>query len=230
MGRSDRGRSAGGDDHQGAGRVSGLRRTSAASLVVLAFTPAACSIEARDESTTGQSLGRAHVGLAESTAPANVVEPQPEAGSCHYRGRGLYSEPDPRCTSGALNPAVTAATIGSTICREGWTATVRPLEWVSEAEKRASMAAYGSDAPLSDAEEDHDVPLSLGGAVNDPRNMWPEPRASPNPKDRLERDLSELVCRGRISLVFAQRLIARDWIAAGRWVQAHLPGFRWRVS
>jgi hypothetical protein len=74
------------------------------------------------------------------------------------------------------------------------------------------------------------VPLELGGAVNDPRNLWPEPGASPNPKDAVEDRLSELVCRGRVSLAFAQRLIAGDWIAAGQWVHEHFPRFRWRVS
>ncbi|MGW4529241.1 hypothetical protein [Amycolatopsis sp. NPDC004378] len=34
--------------------------------------------------------------------------------------------PDPACTPGALNPDVTQASIGSTICVSGWTATIRP--------------------------------------------------------------------------------------------------------
>jgi hypothetical protein len=31
------------------------------------------------------------------------------------------------------------------------------------------------------------------------------------------------VCRGRISLRFAQRLIATDWLRARRWVNEHFP-------
>src|SRR5579871_4859124 len=82
--------------------------------------------------------GPTHGGkLAYSSASANVVQPQPPPGSCHALGSGLYSEPDPRCTPGALNPQVTQATIAQTICRAGWTATVRPVESVTEAEKRA---------------------------------------------------------------------------------------------
>jgi hypothetical protein len=42
--------------------------------------------------------------------------------SCAARG----ALPDPACTPGALNPDVTPATIGATICMSGWTATVRP--------------------------------------------------------------------------------------------------------
>jgi hypothetical protein len=34
--------------------------------------------------------------------------------------------PDPARTRGPLNPMVTQATIGSTICFRGWTQTVRP--------------------------------------------------------------------------------------------------------
>jgi hypothetical protein len=51
-------------------------------------------------------------------------------------------------------------------------------------------------------------------------NLSPEP-ASPKPgyheKDRLENTLSRLVCRGRISQRFAQRLIATDWLHARQW-------------
>jgi len=65
-------------------------------------------------------------------------------------------------------------------------------------------------------EYDHLVPLELGGAADDPRNLWPEPGASPNPKDALEDQLNELVWRRRIALAHAQRLIAENWIAAHR--------------
>jgi hypothetical protein len=161
-------------------------------------------------------------GLAYSIAGAYVIQPQPPAGACHARGSGLYSEPDLHCTPGALDPAVTQATIDSTICRRGWTATVRPPESITEPEKLASMAAYGVGGSASAYEYDHDVPLELGGAVNDPQNLWPEPDyATPsafylNPKDHLEQALNRLVCDGRMSLSYAQRAIATDWVAAYR--------------
>jgi hypothetical protein len=142
------------------------------------------------------------------------VQAQPAPGSCHAIGSGLYSRPDPRCTPGALNPAVTQGTIGRTICQEGWTDTVRPPESVTEAEKAASMAAYGDSEAMSDYEYDHLVPLELGGAVNDPRNLWPEPGASPNPKDAVEDGLNREVCDGQLTLAQAQRAIATDWLRA----------------
>jgi hypothetical protein len=145
-----------------------------------------------------------------------VVQPQPAAGSCRAVGTGLYSRPDSRCTPGALNPAVTQATINSTICVAGWTKTVRPPENITEQEKAASMAAYGATGSMGDYEYDHFVSLELGGATNDPRNLWPEPGASPNPKDAVEDDLHQQVCDGQISLAKAQGEIVTNWVALAR--------------
>jgi hypothetical protein len=137
----------------------------------------------------------------------------------------LFVEPDPACTPGAVSPAVTQRNIGRTICRAGgYTGSVRPPEAVTEPEKEASMGAYGDRADPPSVEYDHLMPLELGGAVNDPRNLWPEPDYARvpldgyvrNPKDRLEDRLRDLVCRGELKLAEAQRLIARDWVRAYR--------------
>jgi hypothetical protein len=152
-------------------------------------------------------------GLPYSTAGNHVVQSQPPAGSCHAIGSGLYSRPDPRCTPGALNPQVTQATIGRTICRRGWTASVRPPESVTEPEKLASMAAYGDGGSPGRYEYDHFVPLELGGATNDRRNLWPEPGASPNPKDAVEDELKARVCDGEMTLAAAQRAIVANWVS-----------------
>jgi hypothetical protein len=194
-------------------RVS-LRATSVALLLAMALAGLAAAIVA---AAVGQTAPN---GLPYSTASAHVVQRQPPAGSCHATGSGLYSMPDLHCTPGALNPAVTQATIGSTICRSGWTTTVRPPESITEPEKLASIAAYGDRRPVSSYEYDHDVPLELGGAVNDPRNLWPEPDYPMqsgfylNPKDHLERALNRLVCGGEMSLSRAQGLIAANWVSA----------------
>ncbi len=128
--------------------------------------------------------------------------------------------PDPAKTPGALNPEVTQATIGSTICVSGWTRTVRPASAYTSALKRQQMREYGyADRRMSDFEEDHLVPLVLGGAPYDPRNLWPEPRATADGwtasvKDDLEAALGRQVCSGRVPLAEAQQAIATDWIAA----------------
>ncbi|HEX5225544.1 MAG TPA: hypothetical protein VFW29_10490 [Solirubrobacteraceae bacterium] len=160
-------------------------------------------------------------GLAYSSASARTVQRQPPAGSCHMIGSGLYARPDPRCTPGAVNPEVTQSTIATTICRPGWTATVRPAESITEPEKLASLRSYGVKG-ASRFEYDHFVPLELGGAVNDPRNLWPEPDYSApsgfylNPKDHLEYVLKRRVCAGSMTLAQAQRTIALDWPSAYR--------------
>jgi hypothetical protein len=169
-------------------------------------------------------LARARsLGLAYSTAANDVVHGQPSPGSCHAIGAGLDERPDPGCTPGALNPAVTQATIHRTICVHGWTATVRPPEGITEQEKAASMGAYGDAGSLGDYEYDHFVPLELGGATNDPRNLWPEPGPSPNPKDTVENELRSEVCDGQLSLATAQREIVRNWVALARSLGAATP-------
>lgn len=154
--------------------------------------------------------------IAYSTASSDVVQSQPAPGSCHALGASLYSRPDPSCTPGALNPAVTQATIDRTICVEGWTSTVRPPESITEQEKAASMAAYGDTGSMGDYEYDHFVPLELGGATNDPRNLWPEPGGSPNPKDAVENALHRMVCDGQLQLTKAQHIIATNWVSRAR--------------
>jgi hypothetical protein len=163
------------------------------------------------------------LGLVYSNASNDVVQSQPAPGSCRAIGSGLYSRPDPSCTPGALNPAVTQATIYNTICVAGWTDTVRPPESVTEQEKAASASAYGDTGSMGDYEYDHFVPLELGGATNDDGNLWPEPGASPNPKDAVEDTLREKVCAGQLSLAQAQREIVSEWTALAARAPASSP-------
>ena len=132
------------------------------------------------------------------------------------------SLPNPSRTPGATNPAVTQENIGETICVRGWTRTVRPLEEFTYQMKRRQLREWRyENRRLRDYEEDHLVPLALGGAPNDARNLWPEPRISADGwgadrKDELEATLSRLVCSGQLRLAAAQAAIATDWTAAYR--------------
>jgi hypothetical protein len=202
--------------------MSPLERTIPARPVALAgCLVLACLVALAVAAPIAPAASTAPSGLAYSTASARAVQRQPPARSCHMLGSGLYARPDPRCTPGAVNPEVTQGTIRTTICRSGWTSTVRPAESITEPEKLASMRAYGVTGP-SRYEYDHLVPLELGGAVNDPRNLWPEPDyAAPsgfylNPKDHLEYTLKRRVCSGAMTLAQAQRAIAIDWVGAYR--------------
>jgi hypothetical protein len=112
---------------------------------------------------------------------------------------------DPARTPGVLNPAVTQATIGATICRSGWTRTVRPPTDYTNALKLQQMRAYGEHGPMSAYQEDHLVSLELGGDPTDPQNLWPEPYPRAATVDTIENELNAQVCSGHLSLADAQR-------------------------
>jgi hypothetical protein len=108
-------------------------------------------------------------------------------------------------TPGVLNPAVTEATIGSTICRRGWTRTIRPPVSYTNDLKRRGLLAYRLRGPPSAYQEDHLISLELGGHPTDPRNLWPEPYPRAAAVDLQENELNAQVCSGRLSLDEAQR-------------------------
>jgi hypothetical protein len=119
--------------------------------------------------------------------------------------RAVHYPADWRLTPGALNPDVTQATIRSTICVRGWTATVRPpAEYTGEL-KLEQMRAYRRSGPPRDYQEDHLISLELGGHPTDPRNLWPEPYPRASAVDRIENELNAAVCSGRLTLAEAQR-------------------------
>jgi hypothetical protein len=128
--------------------------------------------------------------------------------------------PDSACTPGATDPRVTQATIRTTICRRGYTASIRPPVTVTDPIKRERMVAYGLNAQSQRSLElDHLIPLELGGAPQDIANLWPEPssgNANSHMKDAVEHYLNSEVCRGTMQLADAQRQIATDWLAVYR--------------
>jgi len=108
-------------------------------------------------------------------------------------------------TPGVLNPAVAQATIRSTICRRGWTRTIRPPVDFTNALKQRQLRQYGMRGPPSAYQEDHLISLELGGNPADPRNLWPEPYPRASAVDRIENDLNNRVCTGSLTLADAQR-------------------------
>ncbi|MDQ0937119.1 hypothetical protein [Streptomyces turgidiscabies] len=176
-------------------------------------------------------------GAAESGAPGGAqsiaagagpqkkytVQRQPAAGSCHYRYEKGEPLEDPRCTPGAISPAVTQTNLKSTICRKGgYTSGVRPSTYITGKEKKLNAASYGFTGSMRDAEYDHLISLQLGGDPNDYRNLWVEP-ADPghkkgngvnNAKDPVETKLHTAVCAGKVTLAQAQQAIVTDWTAA----------------
>ena len=112
---------------------------------------------------------------------------------------------DPVRTPGVLNPDVTQETIASTICRRGWTRTIRPPVEYTNALKLRQMKEYGETGPPSAYQEDHLISLELGGHPTDPRNLWPEPYPRAREVDAIENELNAEVCDGTLTLAEAQQ-------------------------
>ncbi len=165
--------------------------------------------------STGTSTQTSTDGNGTTTGLKKVHDPRHVTGTLHghcaYRDRGQL--PDPRCTPGSIDPAVTQANLRSTICRSGYTKTVRPPASETDRFKYdVAYPAYG-DPDSRKTELDHLVSLELGGS-NDAANLWPESPPTPNPKDKVENALHAAVCDGRVTLAAAQAAIAADWLTA----------------
>ena len=112
---------------------------------------------------------------------------------------------DPRRTPGALNPAVVPATIRDTICKRGWTKTIRPPTSYTNELKLEQMRAYRRTGGPHAYQEDHLISLELGGHPTDRRNLWPEPLPHAYEVDQVENELNDRVCSGKLTLADAQR-------------------------
>ena len=183
-------------------------------------TMAPTTTTAPPTTTTAAPVVPTGIQIGPGPLPKYSDQPQPASGSCHYTYVGSDPLPDPNCTPGAINPQVNQGNIGSTICRSGYTSTIRPPSDVTQVEKIGSAAAYGYTGSLHTAEYDHLISLELGGDPNDPANLWVEPNDRPNAtstnntKDALENRLKSLVCSGQITLAVAQQAIATNWVGA----------------
>jgi hypothetical protein len=146
-----------------------------------------------------------------SMRPMPSLPTERPAGSC----KSTNGFPDPTCTPGEIDPSVTQSNIKTTICVAGYTGMVRPPVSYTDALKVQQIREYGyTDTSVADYEEDHFIPLELGGNPTDPKNLWPEFPHSPNPKDSVEDKLKKLVCAGKITLDEARQLIRTDWTTA----------------
>jgi len=124
-------------------------------------------------------------------------------------GPGLPSIilPDPKITPGRLNPGVRQSTITRTICKSGWTKTIRPPVSYTNALKIQQMVLYEETGSPSEYEEDHFIPLELGGAPRNPENLWPEPHSQSKLSDPLETQLKRKVCKHLMTLKKARATI-----------------------
>lgn len=220
--------------------MHGVRVTIACAIVLLAVAPgtAQAGSVCRDGTWTpseGSGTCSRHGGIGQRGVPA-------PAGATSSGGAptpGALTPPDPlplpsattptllpppagvllpkAVTPGVIDSRVTQANLATTICRSGYTTTVRPPSSYTTSLKRRQLAttyADFSDKRTGSYEEDHLISLELGGHPTDPGNLWPEPYAGSTGarvKDRVENRLHQMVCAGSISLARAQREIATNW-------------------
>lgn len=116
-----------------------------------------------------------------------------------------------------LNANVVQATVSKTICVSGWTATVRPSTTYTNTLKQqqlAQLAILHHGDPLwnmANTEEDHRMPLELGGSPAAPLNLSPETHGGSNLKDADENTFKHKVCSGE-PLLQAQAEFVAKWL------------------
>ena len=155
--------------------------------------------------------------LMRTQSPSTKSSDPAESTAAHAGPADIY--PDPERTPGAANPDITQNNIRQTICNPRWsTKSIRPAASYTNRLKIEQIREYAyADSSLKDYEEDHFIPLELGGNPTDPRNLWPEPFETSIPdggahaKDQVENYLHVEVCAGTLTLEQAQKEITEDW-------------------
>ncbi|HZS20994.1 MAG TPA: hypothetical protein VFA63_08395 [Pseudonocardiaceae bacterium] len=198
-----------------------MQHTAAATIIaVVGIALAGCGFLTNTRSTTTTTVRLPPASTAAPLPPQDAdmlaaVAAIP-AGSCHARHVNVADpqawEPDLACTPGATDGGVPLAQL----CPVAHTKPIRPPAAYTDALKRTQMRAYGDTGSPAHFEEDHLIPLALGGAPRDPQNLWPEPHPSPNEKDTVEGAAHDAVCLGKITLPDAQHRIATDWYQLGK--------------
>lgn len=147
-----------------------------------------------------------------STLPEQEkINEEPINAKCHV----VNGLPDLSCTPGAIDSRVTQENIKETICKSGYTKTVRPPVAVTSKIKEETMKDYGFIDSPKNYELDHLISLELGGSPDDVKNLFPEPyniEWGATKKDSVENFLHAQVCSGIITLIEAQREIVDNWV------------------
>src|SRR6478609_2721912 len=203
----------------GTGRLPAFRIKTSIGILLLVML-AACS----PASTSSTRVAtRASAPATPRTSPTHPKHTHPSSKPTHTKPSPKPASSKPPVTARnipkvdlprhALTPGVALAVGRARVCTPGYASATRD---VSDAEKAAVYNRYGVVWVPYQHEVDHLISLELGGS-NAIRNLWPEPYAGrwgARTKDVLEDRLHDLVCSGTIGLRYAQRIEARNWVAA----------------
>ena len=127
----------------------------------------------------------------------------------------INNMPDNSCTPGAINPEVIQENLKSTVCMSGYSKQIRPSTSYTNPLKIKLMRSYGINGNPSDYELDHLIPLSIGGAPKDPKNLWPQKwngEKGAKAKDVIERQAHRDLCKGKLTLQQAQSIFISGWM------------------
>lgn len=111
-----------------------------------------------------------------------------------------------------LNPDVRQDTIPQTICRPGYSTTVRPSTSYTNAIKFSLMEQSGIQREEArDWALDHRLAIGLGGHPRALDNLQLLPSTENSRKSRIEAKMICYVCTGAIPLHQAQSELLHDW-------------------
>lgn len=74
--------------------------------------------------------------------------------------------------TGFRNPEVRQGNLATTVCKAGYSGTIRPPVFYTNVVKREEPRYYKLPGKVSDYQLDHLLSLSLGGSPYDTRNLW----------------------------------------------------------
>lgn len=149
-------------------------------------------------------------------SPGHFTNPQffDGGGTCLFGHAAMGGQPKPdwTCTTGVLETDVNDTTFRVTICRAGYLKDIVPPSAEVEVERAKVFRKYGLD-PATPGVLGWLIPPELGGA-NDPMNLWPMLPEPATAKTRVDGDLHQAVCAGRVKLSDAQVALISDWTFA----------------
>ncbi len=117
----------------------------------------------------------------------------------------------PASAPGRVDSLVTQENIKRTICRDHYTDSKRPPKYYTNKLKARDMRLLHLRGKMTDYEEDHRVPIEVGGDPRDPGNLWAQKWPEAKLKDRLETAVKKDVCAGTLTLKQGQAIFLGDF-------------------
>lgn len=181
------------------GNTMNTRRGCALVVVAAAVTLTGCGPSPQhDGNETVLGATATHVLVVPASSH---VTGGPYPTTCHRAPGDDQRLPVRACTPGAIRSDVDPTHLELTVCKPGWSDTIRPPTSETNRLKTAAMTAYVIPPTARPTTElDHDVPEALGGA-SDVENLWPQVSDQPgagthNTKDGVELKVHIWVCHG----------------------------------